>query len=159
MFLNQIERWYPAADGGNIVGKFVDAPRVNVKASEEARKNVYEMVPVLLSKAPGSVDVSSQPVKPFNKAELTSRFPQAWEAYEQIKAARASEHQSDEPSRCGITPLEKADFLPRDKLPWLHDLGFSSIEQLASMSDMTMHTMGRGAATWRKKAQDFLKRT
>jgi hypothetical protein len=48
--------------------------------------------------------------------------------------------------------------MPREKLAWLAELGFSTVEQIANMSDTTVQNL-KGAAKWRKQAQEFLKRT
>ena len=155
--MNFGERWFPASDGGNVVGRFDEAPKVDVKASEAADKNVYVQVPILLSKFPGSTDVACQQVKPFNKKELIARFPDAWAYYQSAKQAPAVE--GDIPAVTSGTPLHLAEFIPRDKVAWLQTIGFSTVEQLADMSDMTVSNLSRGASTWRKKAQEFAKRT
>lgn len=154
--MNFGERWFPAADGGNVVGRFSESPKVDVKASQEKGKNVYIQVPVLLSKFPGSVDVASQQVKPSNEKELTDRFPEAWKYYLASKEAPAD---GDIPAVTSGTPLHMAEFIPRDKIAWLQTIGFSTVEQLAEMSDTTVGNLARGASTWRKKAQEFVKRT
>ena len=158
--MNFAERWFPATDGGGVVGRFSEAPKVDVRASEAKGKNVYLMVPVLLSKIPGSSDVSSQQVKPFNEKELTARFPGAWE-YFQAQKAEETAHRvetKEEVKPMVGTPLHEADFLPRDKLAWLQTIGFTTIESIAEMSDAVAQNLKSGT-TWRKKAIEFLKRT
>ena len=155
--MNFGERWFPASDGGNVVGRFSEAPKVDVKASEAAQKNVYVNVPILLSKFPGSVDVACQQVKPMNERDLVARFPDAWAYYQASKAAPPMEN--DIPAVTSGTPLHLAEFIPRDKIAWLQTIGFSTVEQLAEMSDATVQNLSRGALGWRKKAQEFAKRT
>lgn len=155
------EQWFPA--GGNasstVLGRFIDAERIDKKASEEAGETKYRMHPILQSKIAGSHDISAQIVKPFNEKELKDRFPGAWEHYESLKTQPTPQPTPDVVVAVKGVPLHEADFLPRDKMPWLADLGFSSIEQLASMSDQTCQDLGRGALTWRKKAKEFIART
>jgi hypothetical protein len=152
------ERWFPAVESNVVVGRFVDVETVDVKASEEAQKNVYKKVPALQAKVAGSQDVSVQAVKPFNAKELKERFPGAWEHYEEIKAMEPApvvvEVIAQAPKG---TPLHEAPFIPRERLAFLHELGFSTIEQVAEMSDTVVQNLGRGAMTWRKKAQEHLK--
>jgi hypothetical protein len=147
---------------GGVVGRIADSDCYDRAASEKAGTTVYKKVPVLLSKIPGSHDVSSQAIKPHNKETLCKRFPGAWEAYEKEKAERerlAKANGQEEPAVLTGTLLAEADFIPRGQLPRLHSMGFSTVEQLASMSDMVVQNMGRGALSWRKKAKEFLQRT
>ena len=152
------DKWFPAIESTAVVGRFIDVEVVDVKASEAAQKNVYRRVPALQSRVAGSNDISAQAVKAFNKAELIARFPNAWEYYE-------AHREDDEPEdtvpvirAAKGTPLHTADFLPRAKLAWLEAQGFSTVEQVRDMSDVTAQGI-RGALQWRKKAGEFLKRT
>lgn len=150
------EMWFPSKEEGGVVGRIAEARAPDVKASDAAGKTIWKMVPVLLSKIPGQHDIASQAVKPHNKAELCARFPGAWERYEAEKNMTAQ--QPAFPVTLDGTPLDKADFLPREKLAWLVTLGFSTVEQIADMSDATTQNI-KGASKWRKQAQEFLKRT
>jgi hypothetical protein len=156
-----MEVWFPSVEDSRIVGRVTEARTCDHVASEKEGKTVWKMVPVLESKIPGSLDVSAQAIKPHNRDQLCGRFPGSWEFYTKAKA----EHQPGPASPFvpeGIatsgTPLHVADFLPREKLAWLSELGFSTIEQIAEMSDMTVQNL-KGASKWRKQAQEFLKRT
>lgn len=154
-----LDQWFPCAEGGNVVGKFVDADQVDVKASEVAGKTIYRKIPVLLAKFPGSIDVSSQAVKPSNQRELVGRFPEAWDHYQDLKSKELPPPAVEVISAPKGIPLDRADFLPRDKVAWLHAQGFTTVEHLRDMSDSVVQNLGRGAATWRKKAGEFLART
>lgn len=153
------DKWFQAVESHAVVGRFVDVEQVDVKASEAAQKNMYRMIPALQSKIAGSHDISVQAVKPFNKKDLIARFPGAWEHYEEFRAEPEVENAVPVVKATKGTPLHLADFLPREKQPLLHELGFSTIEQIAGMSDTIAQGLGRGAITWRKKAGEFLART
>lgn len=153
------DKWFPAVESNQVVGRFIDVEVVDVKASELAQKNVYKKVPALQSKIAGSHDISVQAVKPFNKKDLMARFPGAWEHYEENRIEDEPEPIVPVIAAKKGTPLHAADFLPRDKQRWLEELGFSSVEQLRDMSDSTVQQLGRGALTWRKKAGELLMRT
>jgi hypothetical protein len=155
------DQWFKAAESTSVVGRFVYAETVDVKASQEARKNVYKKVPVLQSKVPGqSQDISVQPVKAFNEKELRERFPGAWEHFEACNA-EDGDKEDVEPTVRAIkgTPLHLADFIPREKIRFLNEIGFSEIEQIRDMSDSVAQGLGRGAMKWRKQAAEFLART
>jgi len=156
------ETWFPSKEDSTIVGRVTEAPTVDLPESEKAGKTVWKMVPVLHSKVPGSHDISSQAIKPHNREQLCGRFPGSWEHYEAAKKAQEAAPAVANPfvpaTSAGGTPLVQADFIPRDKLAWLAELGFSTIEQIAAMSDTTVQNL-RGASAWRKKATEFLKRT
>lgn len=156
------EIWFPSKEAGaNVVGQVSETKTIDIVESEKQKTSCWKMVPVLLSKIPGkSHDVSSQAIKPHNKAEICGRFPGAWEAYEARKAQHVTGSVIPAAAVASMsgTPIDKADFLPRDKISWLITLGFTTIEQIAAMDDNTVQNL-RGAATWRKKAIEFLKRT
>jgi len=160
------EQWFPSTDDKAIVvGRFVDVQTVDPVKSREMGEEQFMLRTALESKVAGSHDVSCQLVKPFNKAQLTKRFPHAWEFYQAQKARPAEEIEAERNAPLTIgdnvpgTPLHKADFLGRGQMEKLAVLGFVTVEQLADMSDTQCQNVGHGAVTWRKKAQDFLKRT
>jgi hypothetical protein len=154
------ETWFPSKEDSSIVGRVSEAKTVDKPKSDIEGKTVWKMVPVLLSKVPGSQDVSSQAIKPHNKDQLCGRFPGSWEWYEKEKSMVAAPVASPfvPAGAASGTPLHDADFMPREKLAWLAELGFSTVEQIANMSDTTVQNL-KGAAKWRKQAQEFLKRT
>lgn len=153
------DKWFQCVDGGNVVGCIADARTIDKPASDEARTTIYKMTPVLLAKIAGQHDISSQAIKPHNKAELCARFPGAWEHYESQKAgeATASPLVSADTIIKGTT-LDKADFVPRAQAAFLVTMGFSTIEQLAAMADDVAQNL-KGGNQLRKKAIEFLKRT
>jgi len=161
------EQWFPAAGDTKsvVVGRFVDVETVDAARSREEQREVMTFRTALESKVAGSHDIACQLVKPFNKAELTRRFPQAWAHYEAQKARPPEEIEAERNAPLAIgaeihgTPLHKADFLGRAQMEKLAVLGFATVEMLADMSDTQCQNVGHGAVTWRKKAQEFLKRT
>ena len=152
------DAWFPGAGTwSKVVGRFVDVEVTDIKASQEARKTVFKRVPALEHKTPGSQDNSFSRVKDFNRDELIERFPGAWEHYMEH---REQEDDGAVPVVHGIsgTPLHVADFIPKTAFPRLRDLGFTTLEQIADMSDTTVQNLGHGSKTWRKKAGEYLGR-
>lgn len=156
------DQWFAAFEDGKkstqVVGRIVDGEVVDPIASDKIGKNVWKTVPMLESKIVGSHDISTQRIKDGrdgNKEELCSRFPGAWEHY----AARKEMAPEAPVALSSGTPIEELDFIPRQNAAWLRELGFSSAEQVAAMSDTVVQGLGRNALTWRKKAKEFLERT
>ena len=156
------DQWFAAFENGKkstlVVGRFVDGEVVDPIASSESDKNVWKPVPILESKIVGSHDVSTQRVKEGrtgNKEELSNRFPGAWDYY---MAQKGEPTETSVVSSTG-TPIEELDFIPRQNLAWLRELGFSSAEQIRDMSDTVVQGLGTSAKTWRKKSAEFLART
>ena len=153
------DAWFLGAGSwSKVVGRFVDVEVTDIKASETARKTIYKRVPALEHKTPGSQDNSFSRVKDFNRDELIERFPGAWDHYTEN---REQEDQDEVPVVHAVsgTPLHEADFIPKAAFPRLRDLGFSTLEQIAEMSDTTAQNLGHGSKAWRKKAQERLSRT
>lgn len=154
------DTWFPGAGPwSKVVGRFVDVEVTDIKRSEAERKTIYKRVPALEHKTPGSQDASFSRVKEFNKEELIERFPGAWEHYELHRAQEGGEDQVPVIQGIAGTPLHHAEFIPKTAIPRLHDMGFSSLEQIRDMSDTTAQNLGHGAKAWRKKAGEFLART
>lgn len=154
-------KWFAAIEGGKVsttvVGRFVDVDAVDIKASELAKKSIYRQVPALESKIVGSHDISIQRVKDFNREELIARFPGAWEHYLEQKKEDEERAQTQDGAKPGHgTPLEDLDFIPRQNLAWLRELGFTTAEQIRDMSDTVVQGLGRNALTWRRKAAQYL---
>lgn len=153
------DRWFQSKEEGGVVGRIAEARSPDMKASELAGKTVWKMVPVLEAKIPGQHDISSQAIKPHNKEALCARFPGAWEFYESQKAEQGVDQPLVSPDTIlKGTPLDKADFVPRSQAAFLVTLGFSTIEQIAEMSDGVAQNI-KGGSMLRKKAIEFLKRT
>ena len=150
--------WFPSADTkeSRIVGRFIDHEHTY---ADKDGKHHTRVVTMLEHKVPGSSDISASLVKPFNKAELTARFPQAWKHYEDTKAKEAND---PPPMPTAIEhgikgePIENLNFLGKDKLAYLKSMGFLVAEQIATMSDAQCQSIGFGAKAWRKKAADHL---
>lgn len=148
--------WFPARESQSVVGRVVEVEKVHPALSREAKKAVYIMVPVMASKVAGSHDISTQELKPHNRDEICGRFPGAWEAYEKSKGGKVGEPEIA-PVIDGM-PIDKAEFISREKLAWLKLQGFSTVEQLAAISDAQMQALGPGARTWAKKAKQLLQK-
>ena len=158
------DQWFSALEDGKkstlVVGRFIDGEVVDPIASEKLGKNVWKQVPILESKIVGSHEVSTQRVKDGrdgNKEELSNRFPGAWEHY--LAQKDGVDAPSSSVGASFGTPIEELDFIPRQNMAWLRELGFSSAEQIRDMSDTVVQGLGRNALTWRKKAKEFLERT
>lgn len=148
------EVWFPALDSQSVVGRVVELEKPHPAKSREAQRPINVLVPVMLHKVAGSADYSVTELKPHTKGEICARFPGAWEYYEKQKASTP-----EQPAEIAVpagTPIDKADWIPREKLAWLAMQGFQSVEQLAAMSDTQIQTLGPGARTWAKKAKQFL---
>ena len=156
-------QWFPSSEHSSVVGRFVERMIESASASQAAGKSVHVPKLLLESKVAGTHDVSAQLVKPFNEAEFRSRFPGAWEHFDKVREAnkaRVEVQPEHLPAIEGAgTPLHVVDFLPKNKLAWLAELGFTSVEQLAEMSDAQCQTIGHGSLSWRRNAQGWLKRT
>lgn len=162
------DMWFPSLESRNVVGRYIDVESVDPVKSREAGEEVLMRRTALESKVVGSHDASVQVVKPFNAKELQKRFPGAWEHYEKKSAKRAAviergdepvEELPEIPQTIPGTPLDKADFLPRDRMPWLAMQGVQTIEQIRDLSDQQVQNMGQGVAKWRRQAKAFLERT
>src|SRR5262245_14141812 len=152
-------QWFPAAESNAVVGRVVEIEKPHAAKSREAGYPVNIMVPVMETKVlKDSSDISHQELKPHIKGEfakITGRFPGAWEAYVASKGTEEIKEQVLPP--INGTPIEKAaSFLPKERVGHLKLIGFSTIEQLAAMSDTQMQSLGPGARNWRKKAQQHL---
>lgn len=152
--------WFPAVESQNVVGRVVEHEKVHPAMSRERGEPVKIMVPVMEAKVlKDSSDVSTQEIKPHKQDEfkkIIGRFPGAWEAY--IKSKGSALGDAEEVAPIKGMPIDKAvAFLPKEKVGWLKTIGFTTVEQLAEMSDAQVVSMGTGARTWRKKAQQLLK--
>lgn len=149
--------WFPAKESDKVVGRFIEVLVDDPVASTKAGHKVTMTYTVLEHKVAGSNDVSTDVVKPFKKAELTARFPGAWEHYEKLKALPPAPPQPTIVD-LGIkgTPVEEAAIFNHDKLSWLKAQGIYTIEQVAGLSDSTCQNLGSGAKAWRKKAKEYL---
>lgn len=150
--------WLPSSEGkdSRIVGRFRDIE--DTYTDREGNKKT-RVVTILEHKVPGSSDISSSIVKPFNKDELTRRFNTAWELYEKHKAASVNAP-PEVPLATQLQikgmPIETVNFLGKDKIGYLKSQGFLTVEQLANMSDADCQNIGFGAKKWRKQAAEHL---
>ena len=152
------EIWFPSAEGkdSKVMGRFVDHMKEYTTA--DGQKHTKPVI-LLLHMFPGSSDVSSSLMKPFNEAELKKRFPTAWAYYEKTKAESANAP-AEVPIATQIgmkgTPIEHVSFLGKDKIGYLKNMAFYTVEQLAALSDTECQNIGYGAKKWRKQASDYL---
>lgn len=150
--------WFPASDTkeSRIVGRFNE---IEDTYRDKDQMQHTRIMTVLEHKVPGSGDVSASVVKPFNKAELIKRFPQAWAHFEKKKAATATEPEPiPTATEHGIkgTPIEVLDFLNKRDQAYLKTMGFLIAEQLRDLSDTDCNNIGFGSKSWRKKAAEHL---
>jgi hypothetical protein len=156
------QEWFPAVDSPAVVGRVVDIEKPHSAKSREAGYQVYVTVPAMEMKVlKDSSDVSFAQIKPHTKDQLCKRFPGAWEAY--MKRQGEEETHVEIPKAKVVAsvkgmPIDEAiAFMPKGKVGHLKLIGFSTVEQLADMSDEQMQSLGPGARNWRKKAQQLLK--
>jgi len=154
-----IDRWFASRESQSVVGRVSEAPKCMVAESKAAGRQVEVMVPVMESKVAGSADVAVQELKPVHDPnefeKICARFPGAWEDYLQRKGGDLAPKAV--PQLNG-TPIDTVAFIPRAKVEWLKLTGFSTVEQIAEISDAQMQDLGTGARTWRKKAREQLGR-
>jgi len=146
--------WFPAVDSQQVVGRVVEIEKEHQARSREAKRPVKIVVPAMLHKVVTSDDYSVTELKDHNREEVCARFPGAWEHYVKLKGAPPAK--PEELPEIKGTPIDQADWIAREKLAWLKLQGFSTVEQLAGMSDAQMQQLGAGARTWKKKASQYL---
>ncbi len=150
------EIWFPAVESQSVVGRVVEIEKPHQAKSREAKKPVYIMVPAMEHKVAGSTDISHTEIKEHNRAELCARFPGAWEAYEKSKGGKVGK--PTEVAAPDGMPIDRADFIAREKMAWLKLQGFSTVEQLAALNDSQLQSLGPGSRTWKKKAAQLLQK-
>jgi hypothetical protein len=153
------EQWFPAKDSRTVMGRFREIEVIDPVKSAELDQPVTKLRLALESKVVGSHDVAVQAVKPFNKRELSARFPGAMEHYEASKEQPQIYTPAPVVQTVPGTPLADADFIPRDRIEWLAMQGIQTVEQIRDLSDSQIQGMGREMGKWRKQADAFLKRT
>lgn len=152
------EIWLPPnTPNSKAVGRFVD---IHDEYTNREGTKCERIVTVLLHKVPGSQDVSSNLCKDNpDGAKLKKEWSAAWELYAKTKAKEASQPPAiPTATEFGIkgTPIEEADFIGKDRLTYLKHQGFLTLEQLRDMSDAQCQSVGFGAKSWRKKANEYL---
>ena len=150
------EVWFPARESQSVVGRVIEIEKLHAAKSREAQKPVYIIVPVMESKVAASHDCSHQELKEHNRQQIVDRFPGAWDYF--LKQKEAAPKVEPQDIVFDGTPIAKADWVAREKLAWLEMQGFNTVEQLAAISDAQIQTLGHGARTWKKKAQQFLQK-
>jgi hypothetical protein len=150
--------WYPAVESQAVIGRVIEVETLHPARSREAGKHVYYMAPVMESKVvSGSSDVAHQylgHLPEWEREAITDRFPGAWENYIAHKGAELGK--VVEVPQVEGTPIDKADWIARERLAWLKMQGFSTVEQLAALSDHQFQSLGHGSRTWAKKAKQYL---
>lgn len=147
------EIWFPSMESQSVVGRFTEIEVDDIIESQKRGEHVTKWVPALESKIAGSHDVACQRVKPFNETALQSRFPGAWDYFLKTKATEPAHEEM--PAVKG-TPLDRLDFIPREKIAWLKMQGFSTAEQIATLGDHQLANLGPEARKWKKKAGQSL---
>lgn len=150
------EKWFPQKGSQSVVGRVVEIEKLHAAQSREAKRPVNILVPAMEMKVlKDSSDVSFKELKPHNKDQICADFPGAWEHYENLKGGNTSK--TEEVAPINGMSIDRADYIPREKLAWLKIQGFSTVEQLAEMSDAQVQSLGPGARNWQKKAKALLK--
>lgn len=147
--------WFPSRETTQVVGRVIEVEATDPIKSAEEKRPVFKLVPVMEHKVVvNSAEISHTRLKDWNRKEVCDRFPGAWDAYLKTKGGNVGAAEESRPA-LGLG-IEHADFLPRAKIAWLKTIGFSTVEQLANMSDAEMQTLGTGARAWQKKAKQLL---
>ena len=154
-----MSKWFPDRHGSGVSGRFIEIEVVDPLKSAEQQRSVTKWVAALESRIPGHTDISVQRVKPHNEKDLIANFPGAWDWYQAHREEREDEKVVRIESFPKGTPLDRADFIPREKVRLLADQGFCTVEDLAKMSDAVKQIIGRGASKMQKDAAAFLART
>jgi hypothetical protein len=155
--MSKRDQWYPARESQAVVGRIIELEYLHAGKSREAGKPVTIMTPVLESKVAGSTDVAHQylgHLPDHDREEICARFPGAWENYEAHKGGDLGKIK-EVPTLQG-TPIDRAEWIAREKIAWLRMQGLTTVEQLAAISDAQMQQLGTGARTWAKKAKQYL---
>jgi len=148
-------KWFPQKGSQGVVGRIVEIPKLHAAKSREAQRPVTIMVPAMQTKVlKDSADDSFKELKEHNREQICADYPGAWEYYLQSKAGEPPKPE-EVPQIKGM-PIDRADFIAREKLTWLKMQGWSTVEQLAGMSDEQVGSLGPGARSWRKKAKELL---
>jgi hypothetical protein len=157
------DRWFGAVDSNQVVGRIVEIDKPWTAGSKEheqktgQKTQLYRKVPCMLAKTAGQHDESYDELKEWKRDAICARFPGAWEHYLAEKAAR---EQGGAPPEVTVAPkgmsIDHADFIPRATIEALKLKGFGTVEQIATMSDAQIQTLGAGARTWQKKAKQLL---
>lgn len=147
----------PNTPNSKVVGMFVDETH---EYTNRVGEKCERTVTILRHKVPGSQDISASLVKDNpDGSKIKKEWAKAWELYE-TKKARAVTAPPPVPTATefGIrgTPIEEADFIGKDRLASLKAQGFTTMEQLRDMSDAICQSVGFGAKSWRKKANEYL---
>jgi hypothetical protein len=149
------EVWLPSnTSNSKAVGRFVDhTDTYTNKAGEKCTRDVV----LLLTKIPGSNDMSSHLVKDNpDGRKLKAEYSRAWEHYERTRSAPAAAIPTAVEFGLKGTPIEVADFIGKDHIARLKLMGFLTLEQVADMSDAICNTVGFGARNWKRKAAEYL---
>lgn len=131
-------------DDSNLIVEFYWKDKLNQTATEKAGRPIYKQVPYIHIMIPGDKTTDMhRPVQEKDKA----RFPRHWALFE------AEEEQITEG-----TPLNEWTVLNVAQRSELKALGFKTVENVASMSDVQMDRIGMGAQKLKRMAQGYLDR-
>ena len=115
--------------------------------SEKQGRPIYADVPHVEIRIPGQPkSVVVRPVKEEDK----SRWPRAWDSFEQAMAMGERE------GKTGGTPLEVCNFLTPARIATLRHLSVYNVEQLAAVPDGLVDKLGMDGRELQEKAKKFL---
>lgn len=138
------DQWFPAAKEPNVVGRFEYKEDLDVVASKEADEKRYRKIIVCWTKVVGDPDENCLPVRDFNRAELISRFPDAWKAF-----------QGEDIPVKGV-PLTELPGMTESRIVDFRINAIYTVEQVAALSDASCERIGFGTRKLRGDAQALL---
>lgn len=137
--LNVAKSW------GDTIREQDAAGNVTERKTEGAGREIYDLVDFVQIRIPGDkLLVQDTPVRMDHK----QRFPDLWRAYVASKSEQGTEATG--------TPLEMAPFLNAAQVEELKYQRIRTVEQLASVSDGALSSLGMGMRQHRDKAQAWL---
>lgn len=142
------ERWYPALDGPQVVGRFEWYDKLMIADSIAADEKKYLKIIVLRHKVIGSTDEDTTPLKDHNREALKARFPAAWQAF-----------QGEIPAVSGVLlsdPSVTLEGMNAARVEQFKIIGILTLEQLAGLSDAQCQSSGFGTRTLRGFAQKLI---
>lgn len=129
-------------DDRNLIVEFYWKDKLNPQATEKAGRPIYRQAPYIHIMIPGdkTTDVH-RPVREADKA----RFPQPWALFE-----------AEQEQVTDGTPLSEWTILNVAQRSELKALGFRTVENVASMSDVQMDRIGMGARKLKRMAEGYI---
>lgn len=131
-------KYYTSQDSKAVKGRFFDHKELMIKATEEAKKEIYRTKPYVEIIIAGQSDRFVAPVQEGHKA----RFPDAWKEYlgEAVKTREG-------------TPIEELEGIGEHLAFKLRSRCIATIEDLAVTDRTQLGRIGFGLIEMQKKAQ------